>query len=145
MQANMKAFLISICLSQSTAFTFNNVMSDKSYRNNINRVDIRGSTSLFVSTLPGKNENMVDFNEDEEIMQTEQSVSLSKEIDYLESKETKSYLDDGFIFGLEGSGIERPKGKVSQVVVEGDTTETQVCLTIMPSSVIVTASLTRKQ
>jgi len=125
MQANMKAFLISIFLSQSTAFTFNNVMNENSYRKNINRVDIRGSTSLFVSTLPGKNENMVEFNEDEEITKTEKSVSLSREIDYLESKETKSYLDDGFIFGLEGSGIERPKGKVSQVVVEGDTTETQ--------------------
>ena len=37
----------------------------------------------------------------------------------------KSYLDDGFVFGLEGSGIERPKGKVANVVVEGDTTETQ--------------------
>ena len=37
----------------------------------------------------------------------------------------KSYLDDGFVFGLEGSGIERPKGKVANIVVEGDTTETQ--------------------
>lgn len=37
----------------------------------------------------------------------------------------KSYLDDGFIFGLEGSGLSRPKGKVAQVVVEGDTLETQ--------------------
>lgn len=37
----------------------------------------------------------------------------------------KSFLDDGFVFGLEGSGLERPKGKVSQIVVEGDTTVTQ--------------------
>jgi hypothetical protein len=36
----------------------------------------------------------------------------------------KSYLDDGFIFGLDGSGLERPKGKVAQVVVEGDSLET---------------------
>lgn len=36
----------------------------------------------------------------------------------------KSYLDDGFIFGLDGSGIERPKGKVASVVVEGDSLET---------------------
>ncbi|KAL3921843.1 MAG: hypothetical protein SGILL_002535 [Bacillariaceae sp.] len=36
----------------------------------------------------------------------------------------KSFLDDGFVFGLEGSGIERPKGKVAQVVVEGDGLET---------------------
>ena len=36
-----------------------------------------------------------------------------------------SYLDDGFVFGLEGSGIERPKGKTAQIVVEGDSLETQ--------------------
>lgn len=35
-----------------------------------------------------------------------------------------SYLDDGFVFGLEGSGLGRPKGKVSQLVVEGDSLET---------------------
>ena len=45
--------------------------------------------------------------------------------------EPKSYLDDGFVFGLEGSGLSRPKGKVSQIVVEGDsleTTPTQVAI-----------------
>jgi hypothetical protein len=36
----------------------------------------------------------------------------------------KSYLDDGFIFGLEGSGLDRPKGKTANVVVEGDSLET---------------------
>jgi hypothetical protein len=35
----------------------------------------------------------------------------------------KSWDDDGFVFGMEGSGLERPKGKVAQVVVEGDTLE----------------------
>jgi len=38
---------------------------------------------------------------------------------------TRSYLDDGFVFGLEGSGLERPKGKVANLVVEGDSLETQ--------------------
>lgn len=42
-----------------------------------------------------------------------------------EEEEKKSYLDDGFIFGLEGSGLKRPKGKVANVVVEGDSLETQ--------------------
>lgn len=37
----------------------------------------------------------------------------------------KSFLDDGFVFGLEGSGLERPQGKVAQIVVEGDSLETQ--------------------
>ena len=36
----------------------------------------------------------------------------------------KSYLDDGFVFGLAGSGLERPKGKGANVVVEGDSLET---------------------
>ncbi len=36
----------------------------------------------------------------------------------------KSFKDDGFVFGLEGSGLERPKGKVANVVVEGDSLET---------------------
>jgi hypothetical protein len=40
------------------------------------------------------------------------------------SSPPKSYLDDGFVFGLEGSGLDRPKGKVSQLVVEGDSLET---------------------
>lgn len=37
--------------------------------------------------------------------------------------EKKSWDDDGFVFGLEGSGLERVKGKTAQVVVEGDTLE----------------------
>jgi len=42
------------------------------------------------------------------------------------SSNTKpSWEDDGFIFGLEGSGLERPKGKTAVTVVEGDTLETQ--------------------
>ena len=36
----------------------------------------------------------------------------------------KNFLDDGFVFGLEGSGLERPKGKDANVVVEGDSLET---------------------
>jgi ubiquitin-conjugating enzyme E2 variant len=37
----------------------------------------------------------------------------------------KSWMDDDFVFGLEGSGLERPKGRGVNVVVEGDTLETQ--------------------
>lgn len=43
----------------------------------------------------------------------------------VESDTKKSYLDDGFIFGLEGSGLERTRGKEANVVVEGDSLETQ--------------------
>jgi len=54
----------------------------------------------------------------------EDTVTFQEEIKSQEVEEptsAKSYLDDGFVFGLEGSGLERPKGKVAQVVVEGDT------------------------
>lgn len=53
----------------------------------------------------------------------------------------KSYLDDGFVFGLEGSGIERPKGKVSKVVVEGDSLETQPYQVAMVSGTFIAHSL----
>lgn len=42
-----------------------------------------------------------------------------------EEVDSKSYLDDGFVFGLEGSGLERPKGGASNVVVDGDSLETK--------------------
>jgi palmitoyl-[glycerolipid] 3-(E)-desaturase len=38
---------------------------------------------------------------------------------------TKAWSDDGFVFGLQGSGLERPKGKASLLVIDGDTLETQ--------------------
>jgi ubiquitin-conjugating enzyme E2 variant len=37
----------------------------------------------------------------------------------------KSWEEDGFVFGLEGSGLQRPKGRVANVVVEGDSLETK--------------------
>jgi hypothetical protein len=36
-----------------------------------------------------------------------------------------AWNDDGFVFGLEGSGLERPKGRTASVVVEGDSLENQ--------------------
>ena len=44
---------------------------------------------------------------------------------------TKSYLDDGFIFGLAGSGLQRPKGKVPSLVVDGDSLETKPSQVVM--------------
>lgn len=69
------------------------------------QTELGSSTSLNAATLPANVvEDMVDEAE--------------------EQQGAKSYLDDGFVFGLEGSGIERPKGKVASVVVEGDSLET---------------------
>ena len=39
--------------------------------------------------------------------------------------QAKSWTDDGFVFGLQGSGLERPKGRVASLVVENDSLETQ--------------------
>jgi ubiquitin-conjugating enzyme E2 variant len=54
---------------------------------------------------------------------TEDATSSSQDVEAAPKK--LSYLDDGFVFGLEDSGLERTKGKASQVVLEGDSLETQ--------------------
>jgi len=53
------------------------------------------------------------------------SASSSNTESSINTPTTKTYLDDGFVFGLEGSGLERPQGKVAQLVVEGDSLETK--------------------
>jgi len=68
----------------------------------------------------GKSRSFARFMSDEVMDITTTSVVGENEED-----SQKSYLDDGFIFGLQGSGIDRPRGKVAQVVVEGDSLETQ--------------------
>jgi palmitoyl-[glycerolipid] 3-(E)-desaturase len=45
--------------------------------------------------------------------------------------QAKTWNDDGFVFGLQGSGLERPKGKVSLIVVDGDTLETKLYQQVM--------------
>lgn len=42
----------------------------------------------------------------------------------VDASSQKTYLEDGFVFGLDGSGLDRPKGKEASVVVEGDSLET---------------------
>lgn len=44
---------------------------------------------------------------------------------------TKSWKDDGFVFGLQDSGLQRPKGKVAMTVVDGDSLETKPYQVIM--------------
>jgi len=39
------------------------------------------------------------------------------------NEESTSWQDDGFVFGLNGSGLERPSGRTASIVVEGDTLE----------------------
>jgi len=59
------------------------------------------------------------------LMAPEVEEAVEVRIKVEEPPQPKSFLDDGFVFGMAGSGLVRPKGKVAQVVVEGDTTETQ--------------------
>lgn len=42
-----------------------------------------------------------------------------------EEEAKRSWTDDGFVFGLDGSGLERPKGRTATVYVEGDSLETK--------------------
>lgn len=51
-------------------------------------------------------------------------------------EQQKTYLDDGFVFGLEGSGIERPKGGVASVVVEDDSLDTKPYQVVMVSATL---------
>ena len=57
-----------------------------------------------------------------EIEAKEEKVVKKKAVEEVKPA-AKSWDDDGFIFGMEGSGLERPKGKVANVVVAGDTLE----------------------
>ena len=73
----------------------------------VSRLQQQSGVSALGSTLsPEKIEKLVSTNEEPE--------------DF----DKKSWDDDGFVFGLEGSGLERPKGKVAQIVLEGDSLET---------------------
>ena len=52
------------------------------------------------------------------------STIVNEETNVNEVTKTPTYLDDGFVFGLQESGINRPKGKESLIVVDGDSLET---------------------
>jgi ubiquitin-conjugating enzyme E2 variant len=75
-------------------------------------------STLFASTVA----------QEEDVTAPKISVVKPEDSDAVDSPSTKSWDDDGFVFGLDGSGLKRPKGKVAQIVVEGDsltTTNTQ--------------------
>jgi hypothetical protein len=69
------------------------------------------------STLVDETDTMINQQITEEQLQ-------EKYISQTVKDSQKSYRDDGFVFGLEGSGLERPKGKDANLVVEGDSLET---------------------
>lgn len=59
------------------------------------------------------------------MVDSEESTARVERKESQQRKVEAAYLKDGFVFGLEGSGLERPKGRVANVVVEGDSLETQ--------------------
>ncbi|CAJ1932258.1 unnamed protein product [Cylindrotheca closterium] len=95
-----------------------------------------------MSTLP--HSSSYDVNSE---MEDVTSGITSFDANELESRR-RNFLDDGFVFGLEGSGLERPKGKVAQVVVEGDNLETEqwqvlfVCLTFLAHAAFASGAFT---
>ena len=97
---------LSAFAQQSLAFTAHNVRS-----NSVFKVNNRLHSSVTAN--------------EEDLRTSVDSLSSLPEVSPVENVQKKSYLDDGFIFGLEDSGLERPKGKVATVVVEGDNLETQ--------------------
>lgn len=101
--------------SQTTSPRMSATKLHATRNNNDSDSSARPSTALSASTLA-----------DADQMNAEAAASAADsavEMDYVEQQ--KSYLDDGFVFGMEGSGLERPKGKSANVVLEGDTLETQ--------------------
>lgn len=64
------------------------------------------------------------FQDVESVPSTQELTDEQQQLNQYISQPEKSFLDDGFVFGLEGSGLERPKGKEANVVVEGDSLET---------------------
>jgi ubiquitin-conjugating enzyme E2 variant len=61
--------------------------------------------------------------EDAEATATETSTTTST-TGQSSSSSSSAWTEDGFVFGLEGSGLQRPTGRTSQIVVEGDSLET---------------------
>lgn len=86
--------------------------------NNGNKVCARNAVKLQMRTSDDARETKVSSL-------NSASIAEAPTEDETQIDQQKSYLDDGFVFGLQGSGLERPKGKVAQVVVEGDSLETQ--------------------
>ncbi len=86
--------------------------------------------------VPGINNVIINNPTSALVMSSTASDQLEKPVE-----ETKSYLEDGFVFGLEGSGLSRPKGKVSQIVVEGDSLETTPAQVAIVSATFINHSI----
>jgi ubiquitin-conjugating enzyme E2 variant len=71
----------------------------------------------------------------------ETSAVVTTDVSVDEKSRPKTYLDDGFVFGLDGSGLQRPKGKEALIAVEGDSLETKPYQVAMVSVTMVSHAL----
>jgi hypothetical protein len=55
----------------------------------------------------------------------DEKASSSKSVSTETTSNSKSWTDDGFVFGLQDSGLSRPKGRAPKLVVENDSLITQ--------------------
>eukprot|EP00587_Corethron_hystrix_P009409 CAMPEP_0113318542 /NCGR_PEP_ID=MMETSP0010_2-20120614/13073_1 /TAXON_ID=216773 ORGANISM="Corethron hystrix, Strain 308" /NCGR_SAMPLE_ID=MMETSP0010_2 /ASSEMBLY_ACC=CAM_ASM_000155 /LENGTH=371 /DNA_ID=CAMNT_0000175873 /DNA_START=194 /DNA_END=1309 /DNA_ORIENTATION=+ /assembly_acc=CAM_ASM_000155 len=66
----------------------------------------------------------------------------TKIVSKIEDKTTQlDWKSDNFVFGLESSGLSRPKGKVAQIVVEGDDLETTPAQLALVTSTLLTHAI----
>lgn len=117
--STMQRVLIAACVAASlagSALAFTPVSLSSSSINN--RVLGTTSPSLLRSSSTAENLECTVQNQEQQQKPT-QAVQQQQ-------KQQKSWNDDGFVFGLDGSGLERPTGRTSQIVVEGDSLETQL-------------------
>lgn len=107
--------VLAAAMSTSTCAAFSSTKSPLKH-------SVRATTDLFSSVL--ENADPVAPPANHQITEEEQLQNYISQTSAESQQSTKSYLDDGFVFGLDGSGLDRPKGKDASVVVEGDSLET---------------------
>jgi ubiquitin-conjugating enzyme E2 variant len=107
-------------LSSAAAFTVTRTSTSTSLQSQSPTLASQAQTQ----TIKSRTVNVLLLSMSANEATTSSSLSAVSVAEDVESHNNKSYLDDGFVYGLEGSGLERPKGKVANVVVEGDSLET---------------------
>lgn len=125
-QRTMKLF-IALLAASSTVLAFN--VHFQAFTSSTSSTSQRTSSALFVSASENGNGNNKNTPIPPSTSMTSSTAlnaaTLTADDQETETNATPTYLDDGFVFGLEGSGIERPKGKEANVVVADDSLETQ--------------------
>ena len=107
-----------IALSTATILSSQESLAFTAPRAHRHIAPLNGFSTTLQSTLIDENSASTNNQQPSEEQIHEDYISRTVE------ESQKSFLDDGFVFGLEGSGLERPRGKDSSIVVEGDSLET---------------------